>query len=568
MILLFLSFIAGVLTTLAPCVFPLLPVIIGGSITGDTSQKRRPYVIALSLTISILLFTLLLKVSISLASLTPEVLTTISGGIVIGLGIVTIFPSVWETIILFFNFEALSQRFLNKGTTSHNTIIGPVLIGVALGPVFSSCSPTYAFILASILPKNLSSGIIYLAAYTIGLAGTLLLVALLGRRIIMKRYTWLIDTRSTFRRVLGVIFVVIGLLIVSGNEVTFETWLANRLPFDETKIEQVLLGFNSTNGVKTITPLRMSVLNTFPTPEPELTGLTNWINSSPLTLSSLKGKVVLVDFWTYSCVNCNRALPYVKTWYNTYKNKGLVVLGIHTPEFAFEHIASNVQKFVTTNSIPYPVALDNTYETWNAFNNTSWPADYLIDKDGNIRYVSLGEGGYDTTEKAIQELLGLNTKLRTPTSTAPVTSSQSPETYFGTDRASSYSGAPDLNAGTVTFTPQPIDHLSQNTWTLGGTWNIAPENITSLSNTSSLSFHVSAKDVYVVAGTSNSQSTPVSITISSSNQKQYGSDDPNGTLFVSGSKLYHIASFSTFESAIITLTVPKGISLYTFTFGS
>lgn len=563
MVLLLLSFIAGILTTLAPCVFPLLPVILGGSLANNTGQKSRPYIITAALALSIILFTLILKVSTSLINVSPYVLTTISGSIIIGLGIVTLFPTAWERVVLFFNFESLSQRFLGKGTKNHNTLTGPILIGIALGPIFSSCSPTYAFILASILPKDFFSGFIYLITYTIGLAGTLLMVALLGRRIITKRYAWLIDTHSVFRKTLGVIFLAVGLLIVSGHEVSFETWLGNHLPFDETRVEQVLLGFDHTSSVKTITPPRSSVLNVQSVPAPALAGLTNWINSSPLTLSSLKGKVVLVDFWTYSCVNCNRALPYVQTWYSTYASKGLVVIGVHTPEFAFEHIASNVQNAVMADGITYPVALDNNYGTWNAFSNNSWPADYLIDKEGNIRYVSLGEGGYDTTEKAIQELLGLNTALKTPTSTVPVVSSQTPETYFGTDRESGYSGKPDIASGTHSFTPTSSVNLAQNNWTLDGSWAISPENITSQSDGAKLTFNVQAKDVYVVAGTNNGQSASLSVTSSVN-----GKNTANSSLIISGSRLYHIVALKSFGTSIVTLTVPKGVSLYTFTFGS
>lgn len=569
MLLLLLSLIAGILTILAPCVFPLLPVILGGSISNNGTKRGRPYIITAALAISIIFFTLLLKVSTLLINLSPAVLTGISGGIIIGLGCVTIFPDLWETLILKLNWQARSQQFFGESAT-YGGAIGPILIGIALGPVFSSCSPTYAFILASILPKNIFIGLIYLIAYTVGLAGTLLIVALLGRRIITKRFAWLIDTHSVFRKALGVIFIAIGILIVSGHEVSFETWLANRLPFDETKVEQFLLSSEQSNPLKKLATTRSSVLNVQATPAPALSGLTNWINSSPITLSSLKGKVVLVDFWTYSCVNCNRALPYVETWYKTYESKGLVVIGVHTPEFAFEHVAANVQDAVKTDGITYPVALDNNYDTWNAFNNDSWPADYLIDKNGNIRYVALGEGNYNVTEEAIQELLGLDQGLKTPTSTVPITNVQTPETYFGTNRASDYVGTPSLDTGTHTFTPTPLNNLALNNWTLNGSWNIdsSGESITSESGSAQLTFSVQAKDVYVVAGTTNNQHALITVSLPKADAGQYGKDAPNGQLNISGSSLYHIVSLTTFGSTTVTLTVPKGVMLYTFTFGS
>lgn len=569
MLLLLISLVAGILTVLAPCVLPLLPIIIGGSLSSDLKRKARPYIIAISLAGSIFIFTLLLKVSTVLINLSPDVLTDISGGLVIALGLVSLFPELWEKLIIQLNWQSKADRFLGEGYKNKGKFIGPVLIGLALGPVFSSCSPTYAFILASVLPKDFVSGIFYLLAYCIGLVAALLVVSLAGRKYI-SRFRWAIDTHSLFRRFIGLLFIVIGIAIVSGQELKAEVWIANRLPFDETKIEQLLL----TTQHKSIAPkikneAKGSVLNVQPTPEPALSGLTNWINSPPLTLSHLRGKVVLVDFWTYSCVNCNRALPYVKAWYKAYASKGLVVIGVHTPEFAFEHNPANVEAAVKADGITYPVALDNNYDTWNAFNNDSWPADYLIDKSGDIRYISLGEGNYNVTEEAIQELLGIHQKLQTPTSNVPITSSQSPETYFGTNRDSDYEGSPAyLTNGTTNFTATSAADLASNYWTINGNWQINSQYIQSESNNDTLTFDVNAKDVYVVAGSSNGQPVAVKVLLPSSVSGQYGNSAPGGTAEVSMSSLYHIVSLNQFGNTTVTLQVPKGTQLYTFTFGS
>lgn len=565
MLLLLISFFAGILTILAPCVLPLLPIIVGGSLSGNTQQKSRPYIIAGSLAVAVIFFTLLLKVSTSLASISPQVLTDVSGGLIIALGAVTVLPEVWEWLVIRFNFQARSQRFLGHGERNQGRFVGPMLIGLALGPVFSSCSPTYAFILASVLPRNFLSGLTYLIVYSIGLVLALLLISLIGRRIIM-RFGWAVNTHSLFRRLLGILFIAIGLVIVSGHEVQIETWIANRLPFDETKVEQFLLKKQTNPIAHTVQPTVGSVLNVNSTPAPEPQGLTNWMNSAPLTLAQLHGKVVLVDFWTYSCVNCNRALPYVEQWYKTYQKDGLVVIGVHTPEFAFEHDPTNVQKFVTSDGITYPVALDNNYDTWNAFNNDSWPADYLIDKDGNIRYVALGEGDYDTTEKAIQELLGVHQQLQVKNYTVPISQAQTPETYFGTNRAQGYEGNPDLTAGTYTFS-SGSGPLDQSTWNLSGQWQIGSEYITSEGDKTTLTFRTEAKDVYMVAGSANNQ--PITMTVGLPNgNKQYGPDAPGGKVLISGPRLYHIVAQQSFSDTIVTLTVPKGVSLYTFTFGS
>jgi cytochrome c biogenesis protein CcdA/thiol-disulfide isomerase/thioredoxin len=568
MLLLLISFVAGVLTILAPCVLPVLPVIIGGSVGGTAKEKARPYIIGASLAVSIVVFTLLLKVSTLLINLSPDALNWLSGGLLVALGIASVLPELWEKLVIQLNWQAASQRFLGKGERNKDKYAGPVLIGVALGPVFASCSPTYAFILASVLPRSFGAGLIYLVVYTIGLALALLAVSLAGRKFI-ARLSWAVDTHSLFRRLLGVVFILIGIGIIAGYEVKVETWVANRLPFDETKVERVLLAKQPrTSLLRKLSQSASdsSALNVQSTPAPQLQGLTNWINSPPQTLAQLKGKVVLVDFWTYSCINCIRSLPYVEKWYQTYHANGLVVLGINTPEFAFEHNPNNVAAAVKRDGITYPVALDNDYATWNAFNNNSWPADYLIDKAGNIRYVSLGEGDYDKTERAIQTLLGINKPLQTPASNVPITQSQTPETYFGTNRAQNFVGNPALASGTNTF--HPASSLAQNNWTLGGSWQISPEYITSNDSRATLAFHVSAKDVYVVASTTDGQAASIGVSLPSNVAGQYGSDAPNGQAAITGSRLYHIVALHQAGDTTVTLTVPPNVSLYTFTFGS
>jgi thiol-disulfide isomerase/thioredoxin len=398
------------------------------------------------------------------------------------------------------------------------------------------------------------------------LTAALLVVSLAGRKALSK-LSWAVDTHSIFRRALGILFIIIGVAIIGGFEVRIETWVGNHLPFDETKIERVLLSKQHKTSLKSLIS-SSSVLNVQPTTAPQFVGLTNWINSNPLTLSQLKGKVVLVDFWTYSCINCIRSIPYIEKWYQAYQSKGLVVIGVSTPEFAFEHNPANVAAAVKRDDITYPVALDNSYDTWNAFNNDSWPADYLIDKTGKIRYVSLGEGNYQTTEKAIQTLLGINEPLQTPTSHVPVTDSQTPETYFGTNRDTNYIGVSNLVNGTSTFQATPASSLQQNEWTLGGEWQISSEFITSMADTASLTFNASAKDIYVVAGTTNGQPGSISVSLPSGSSHDYGSDAPDGVVTVNGSRLYHIVSLPKAGDVTLKLTASKNVSLYTFTFGS
>jgi thiol-disulfide isomerase/thioredoxin len=375
------------------------------------------------------------------------------------------------------------------------------------------------------------------------------------------------DINGYFRRTLGVLFLIIGLLIFTGQLAKIEVWVANHTPFDETRIERILLQKQDRptldHSLKTAITSR-SVLNVQPVAAPQFSGLTNWINSKPLQLSQLKGKVVLVDFWTYSCINCIRSIPYVEKWYQTYKNDGLVVVGVNTPEFAFEHNPNNVAAAVSKDGITYPVALDNNYDTWNAYNNNSWPADYLIDKEGNIRYISLGEGEYNITEEAIQQLLGINKALVTPSSNISVNQQQTAETYLGPYRENAYVGPTNYQQGNISFTSE--SNLNPSQWTLSGRWDISSQYITSASQASTISINIASKYVYLVAG--SSEPITATVRLPSNLNGQYGTDDPGGQLTIDGSRLYNIASFNTFSGGVISITVPPGISLYTFTFGS
>lgn len=571
MVLLILSFVAGVLTVLAPCILPLLPVIIGGSISGQAKQKKRPYIIAISLTVSLLLFTLLLKASTVLIGIPPHLLSYISGGIILILGLVSLFPMAWDRLIGTSGLQAASQRLLGRGSANKGEYVGPVLTGAALGPVFSSCSPTYAFILATVLPRNFASGFIYLIAYSLGLVLVLLAIGIYGQRAI-SRFAWATNPHGWFKRIIGILFIIVGLSVISGYDKKAEIWLIAHLPNISTVEQKLFKKTMKNEGESNLTSTPKTdtsdpkLFNIKPTPAPELTGLGSWINSNPLTLAGLKGKVVLVDFWTYSCINCVRTLPYIEKWYETYKDKGFVVIGVHAPEFAFEHVEKNVQEAVTQRGLTYPIALDNDFATWNAYSNQYWPAHYLIDKTGVIRSVHFGEGDYDITEQAIQKLLGESAPL-TSAGAASLRrhSDQTPETYFGTARAQNYSGKTPLTTGARNF--QLNNNLGTNQWSLGGSWAIAGDKITSAGSDATLSFKVKAKDVYIVISKDGDQAANIDVTADNAGADWFGADVKDGKLSVKGSNLYHIASFDSFKEATLHLRVPPGVSLNAATFG-
>jgi len=296
-------------------------------------------------------------------------------------------------------------------------------------------------------------------------------------------------------------------------------------------------------------------------PAPEFAGISNWINTStssvqasaPLTLAQLKGKVVLIDFWTYSCINCIRTLPYVTKWYDTYKDQGLVVVGVHTPEFAFEKDSGNVADAVKRFGIHYPVAQDNDYGTWNAYSNQYWPAEYLIDKNGNIVHTHFGEGEYNVTENAIRELLGMAATLA-PDNGADLSGVQSPEMYFGTARLQNLvSSQTPSSAGTYTLpTNVPPNHFA-----LGGAWSFTSQSTQLLNGSGKIRLKFHSGNVYMVA----SSTRPATLLITVDGKVQ-------PSVIVEKSQLYTLFSSKDYSDHVIEIQVNQsGFEAYTFTFG-
>ena len=409
MFLLLTSFLAGVLTVFAPCVLILLPVIVGSSMLSDTDQKldrRKPYIISISLGVSVLLFTLLLKASTVLIGVDPQVWKSVSGSIVIILGLSLLFPLLWARMSNSVGLENSSNNLLRRASKKSG-VFGYILTGAALGPVFSACSPIYAVILATVLPVNFVLGLVYMTFYAAGLTITLLVISLAGRRF-TKRLNWIAKPHGWFRRILAILLIIVGVSVITGFDKKVQSWTLKNVSFSMINIEAKLIPKKvvAIDDKAIAEKTAFNIVN--PYQAPEIRGIESWINSNPLTIAELKGKVILVNFWTYSCINCIRTQPYLNKWYEKYKKDGFEILGIHAPEFAFEKITKNVQSEVKTANILYPVALDNNFDTWNAYNNQYWPAKYLIDREGKVRLTHFGEGSYSETEAAIQTLLREN----------------------------------------------------------------------------------------------------------------------------------------------------------------
>jgi thiol-disulfide isomerase/thioredoxin len=291
-------------------------------------------------------------------------------------------------------------------------------------------------------------------------------------------------------------------------------------------------------------------------PAPDFAGNDHWFNSKPLTLASLRGRVVLIDFWTYTCINCIRTFPHLKAWDAKYRDKGLTIVGVHSPEFGFEKKASNVARAIRQNGLVYPVAQDNELATWNAWSNQYWPAEYLIDARGHVRYANFGEGDTDKTEAAIRSLLadagatdlGGDAK---PDRQYDPSAEATPETYLGADRAERF--LPGVQQpGTATYTPYAGD-LPESHFTLGGRWRITGESATAGPG-ATLRGNVTGKDVYLVL------SGPGDVDVRVDGRHEQ-------TVHVTSQKLYHLLSRPKAAAHDLRLTFTPGVSAFAFTFG-
>ncbi|TXI07062.1 MAG: redoxin domain-containing protein, partial [Rhizobium sp.] len=430
-----------------------------------------------------------------------------------------------------------------------------------------------------------------LLAYGAG-AATSLAVALLAGGKIFARMKQSLGVSERIRQIAGVA-VLAGVAAIA---LGLDTGLLARLSYTSTgSFEQALLERlhskteTPTTEVASNTAMKVATDATRPFhsdlpiegPAPSLDGAVTWLNSEPLTTAQLRGKVVLVDFWTYSCINCIRTIPYVRAWAEKYKDQGLVVIGVHAPEFAFEKNVDNVKKAIADFKIGYPVAIDNDYRIWRAFENNYWPAHYLIDAKGQIRYQHFGEGNYRQTEQAIQDLLreaGSDMAQSGPVAPDAKGAEASPdlghirsgETYVGYNQATGFVSPEGLKADTAA--DYSIANPGLNQWGLAGTWTIGPEQASLGKAGGGISYRFSARDLHLVLGPS-ADGKPIRFQVSVDGKApgtNHGSDidaDGNGT--VTTTKLYQLVRQSGDVSArnFEIRFLDPGVQAYAFTFG-
>ncbi len=423
LVLVVFSFVSGLVTILAPCIWPLLPIILSSSATG---AKAKPLGITIGIISSFAIFTLTISYIVKIIPFDPNVLRLFAVFVIGFLGLVLVIPKLTQILEGFVSrFSGKFANFANK--KDHALRIGGqgfrggLVTGLALGVVWSPCAgPILATIATLAATQSVNFGIILVTVfYVIGVGIPLFLFAALGQRFFSQSRA-LSQYTEPIQKIFGIIMIITAISIFTNYDKVIQVKLLDYFPsysnflYKLENSEGVKLQLDKLRGkdMKDQT-LNKNIIMITPSSSlpnlgqaPEFAGIYKWLNvDKPLTMLELRGKVVLIDFWTYTCINCVRTLPFVTSWYEKYKDKGLIVVGVHTPEFEFEKKTENVVNAIKQYKISYPVAQDNDYKTWNAYDNHYWPAKYLIDAKGNIRYTHFGEGEYDVTEKNIQILL-------------------------------------------------------------------------------------------------------------------------------------------------------------------
>ncbi|MDH7797530.1 MULTISPECIES: cytochrome c biogenesis protein DipZ [unclassified Beijerinckia] len=519
MIAYIVAFLGGVLTIVSPCILPVLPFVF--------ARADRPF----------LSNGLPLLIGMAAAFAVIATLAAVGGNWVVEanvygryiamallavFGLTLLFPSLSERLTqpLVTLGNRLSQSTAGNDDHPRGAVASSLVLGVATGLLWAPCAgPILGLILtgAALNGANAQTTLLLLA-YALGAATSLGLALLAGGKVFaaMKRS---LGVGEIVRRGLGVL--VLAAVVVIG--LGWDTGFLTRLSVTATNsVEQKLIGalrpeqstpkgaggaMMSQNGAAPDTKAPSSETLGVEGPMPSLEGANDWLNSTPLTKEGLKGKVVLIDFWTYSCINCLRAIPYVRAWAEKYKNDGLVVIGVHTPEFAFERRIDNVKQAAATLKIDYPIAIDNDYKIWRAFENNYWPAHFFIDAEGRIRHHHFGEGSYDESERVIQQLLKeagqthiandvVDVKLAGIEASSQVQDVQSPETYLGTMRGQNFISP----GGAIQDQPRDYQPGSPrlNEWGLSGNWSVGLERATANAPGAGIVYRFHARDLHLV----------------------------------------------------------------------
>jgi cytochrome c biogenesis protein CcdA/thiol-disulfide isomerase/thioredoxin len=591
MTLLIIAYLGGALTILSPCILPILPFVFARA-GQPFIRSTLPMLIGMAATFALVATLAAVGGSWAINANEYGRLAAIALLAVFGVSLLSprIASVVTQPVVDFAN------KLLNASGKpgSVPTAASSFILGVATGLLWAPCAgPILGLLLtgAALQGANLQTTLL-LITYAAGAATSLALALLVGKKIFaaMKRS---LGISERIRQVLGaavlagVATIALGLdtgllaQLSYASTASFEQAVLDRLHEKPSSVSSSEVASDDMT-VATAEP-EQPLPNNLPIEglAPSLDGAVAWLNSPPLTTEQLRGKVVLVDFWTYSCINCIRTVPYVRAWAEKYKDQGLVVIGVHAPEFAFEKKVDNVKKAVDDFKIGYPVAIDNDYKIWRAFENSYWPAHYLIDADGQIRYHHFGEGNYGQTEQAIQDLLreaGSEMAVTAPVAPDAKGAEASPdlknirsgETYLGYQRATSFASPENLRADAAN--DYSVGDPDLNEWGLSGTWTVGAEQAVLDQPDGSIAYRFSARDLHLVLGP-GAAGKPVrfQVTIDGKSPGQnHGADtDADGNGMVTSTKLYQLVRQSGDVGArnFKIRFLDPGVEAYAFTFG-
>jgi cytochrome c biogenesis protein CcdA/thiol-disulfide isomerase/thioredoxin len=590
MLIFLVAYLGGALTILSPCILPVLPFVFARA---DRSFARSGLALLAGMALTFAAFATLAAVGGGWVVTANEYGRWLAVALIVLFGLALLFPSLSDRMTR--PFVAIGNRMANASGANGGSAASSFILGCATGLLWAPCAgPILGLVLtgAALQGASVQTSLLLLA-YAAGAATSLALALLAGGKIFaaMKRS---LGVGEWIRRALGVAMLCGAAAIMFGLDTGA---LAQLSVAGTTRIEDSLIaalapgkaarnnsptavddGSAATAAAATGAAAALPVEGALPA----LDGAVQWLNSPPLSAQDLRGKVVLVDFWTYSCINCLRALPYVRAWAQKYRDQGLVVIGVHAPEFAFEKNVDNVKKAVHDLGIDYPVAIDNNYAIWKAFNNEYWPAHYFIDAQGRIRYHHFGEGEYDTSERVIQQLLAeagnhdLPNQLVTATADGVQMAPDmhdvgSPETYIGYGRAENFAST-DAEIHDTSHVYAARSFLGLNQWALEGNWTVSEENARLEQSGGKIQFRFHARDLHLVLGP-DEQGHPVRFRVRIDGAEpgaDHGADvSQNGQGEVTSQRLYQLVRQSgpvrdrTFEIEILG----AGAHAYAFTFG-
>lgn len=575
------GFLGGLITGISPCILPVLPVIFfSGAQSVDAAQvakpegavavrrKRalsatlRPYRVIGGLVLSFGMVTLLGSALLSVLHLPQDAIRWAALVALVAIGAGLIFPRFEQLL------EKPFSRIPQKQIVTRSNGFG---LGLALGVLYVPCAgPILAAIVVAGATATIGLGTVVLTAtFALGAALPLLFFALAGQRI-AERVGAFRRRQREIRIATGSVTILLAVALVFDLPAALQRAIPGYTASLQQQIstgteirEQLNLGgiVNAQNAQLSNCSDGAAQLESCGT-APDLKGITGWLNTpgnKPIDLKSLRGKVVLIDFWAYSCINCQRAIPHVVGWYQAYKDSGLAVIGVHTPEYAFEKVPGNVAKGAANLGISYPIALDNNYATWTNYRNRYWPAEYLIDATGTVRHIKFGEGDYNVTETLVRQLLndakpGVKLPQPSSTTTPDLTprAALTPETYFGVGKVVNYGGGGAYDEGSAVFDYPPS--LAANSFALRGRWALDYQGATSDGNDAAIKLNYHAKDVYIVVGGTGTLTVV--------------RDGKPATLPISGPPTTHqVVAGDRLASETLEVRPSKGLQVFSFTYG-